>query len=117
MKTKFISQADLAGLVADRVPRRTLLIATQAAQGVLALGLGALALAGVAQLWMVYGFARLPGVWLHSSGAAASSLARAGLRAIGHCRRGSHGADLRPVDAQLLHERQQARRPAVARPG
>lgn len=51
-----------AGLVADRVPRRTLLIVTQAAQGLLALGLGALALAGVAQLWMVYVFALLLGV-------------------------------------------------------
>jgi MFS family permease len=51
-----------AGLVADRVPRRHLLIATQAAQGMLALGLGALALAGVAQLWMVYAFALALGV-------------------------------------------------------
>lgn len=51
-----------AGLVADRVPRRALLFATQAAQGVLALGLGVLALTGLAELWMVYGFALLLGV-------------------------------------------------------
>jgi MFS family permease len=51
-----------AGLVADRVPRRALLMVTQAAQGALALGLGALALAGAAQLWMVYVFALLLGI-------------------------------------------------------
>lgn len=51
-----------AGLVADRLPRRQLLAATQTAQGVLAVGLGVLVLSGVAQLWMVYVFALLLGV-------------------------------------------------------
>jgi MFS family permease len=51
-----------AGLVADRLPRRRILVATQSAQGVLAVGLGALVLAGVAELWMVYVFALLLGV-------------------------------------------------------
>ena len=35
-----------AGLLADRLPRRRLLMATQGAMGLLALGLGALALGG-----------------------------------------------------------------------
>ncbi len=51
-----------AGLVADRVPRRRLLLVTQGAQGALAFALGALALAGAAQLWMVYVFALLLGI-------------------------------------------------------
>ncbi|HMO12028.1 MAG TPA: MFS transporter, partial [Actinotalea sp.] len=51
-----------AGVLADRVPRRLLLIGTQAGQGVLALGLGVLVLAGHAQLWHVYVFALLLGV-------------------------------------------------------
>ncbi len=46
-----------AGLLADRVNRRKLLIASQVAQGVLALGLGLLVLSGHAQLWQVYLFA------------------------------------------------------------
>ena len=50
-----------AGVLADRLPRRKLLMATQAGQGVLALGLGALVLSGHAQLWHVYGFALLLG--------------------------------------------------------
>ena len=50
-----------AGVLADRLPRRALLIATQAGQGVLALGLGFLVLSGHAQLWHVYGFAFLLG--------------------------------------------------------
>ena len=50
-----------AGVLADRLPRRQLLMVTQAAQGVLALGLGALVLLGHAQLWHVYGFALLLG--------------------------------------------------------
>lgn len=51
-----------AGVLADRLPRRALLIATQVSQGVLALGLGALVLSGHAQLWHVYVFALLLGV-------------------------------------------------------
>ena len=50
-----------AGVLADRIDRRTLLIATQAGQGVLAVGLGALVLGGHAQLWHVYIFAALLG--------------------------------------------------------
>ncbi|MCL3861538.1 MFS transporter [Actinotalea sp. K2] len=50
-----------AGLLADRVDRRKLLIATQAAQGVLAVGLAALVFSGHAQLWHVYVFAGLLG--------------------------------------------------------
>lgn len=51
----------LSGFAADRFDRRTLLMSTQAAQGALALGLGVLTLAGVAQLWHVYLFAFLFG--------------------------------------------------------
>lgn len=50
-----------AGVLADRVPRRRLLVATQAGQGVLALGLGVLVLSGEARLWHVYVFAALLG--------------------------------------------------------
>jgi MFS family permease len=50
-----------AGLLADRVDRRKLLMATQTALGVLAAGLGALVLSGHAQLWHVYVFATLLG--------------------------------------------------------
>lgn len=46
-----------AGVLADRVNRRKLLMFTQGAQGVLAFGLGALVLSGHAQLWHVYLFA------------------------------------------------------------
>jgi MFS family permease len=49
------------GYVADHFDRRRLLIATQAAMGLLASGLGALTLAGRVQLWHVYGFALLLG--------------------------------------------------------
>ncbi|MCU1437174.1 MAG: transporter [Naasia sp.] len=52
----------IAGVLVDRMPVRRLLVATQAAQAALGLGLGALVLAGIAQLWMVYGFALLLGV-------------------------------------------------------
>src|SRR5690606_3250241 len=50
-----------AGVLADRLDRRRLLIATQASMGVLAAGLGLLVLSGHAQLWHVYGFALLLG--------------------------------------------------------
>jgi len=46
-----------AGVLADRVNRRKLLIATQLGQAALALGLGALVLSGHAELWQVYVFA------------------------------------------------------------
>ncbi|GAA1634606.1 MFS transporter [Georgenia ruanii] len=52
----------VAGLVADRLPRRKLLVATQAALGLLAAGLGVLVLTGVAELWHVYAFALALGV-------------------------------------------------------
>jgi MFS family permease len=51
----------LTGFAADHLDRRKLLFATQAAMGVLALGLGILTIAGLAQLWHVYGFAFLLG--------------------------------------------------------
>ncbi|WNB85175.1 MFS transporter [Cellulomonas sp. ATA003] len=51
-----------AGVLADRMNRRLLLCLTQAAQAVLALGLGALVLSGHAELWHVYVFAGLLGV-------------------------------------------------------
>ena len=51
-----------AGVLADRMNRRLLLIATQVAQAVLARGLGALVLSGYAELWHVYVFAGLLGV-------------------------------------------------------
>jgi MFS family permease len=49
------------GFAADHFDRRKLLIATQAAMGALALGLGALTVAGLVQLWHVYAFAFLQG--------------------------------------------------------
>ncbi|WP_019136106.1 MFS transporter [Cellulomonas massiliensis] len=58
----FLVVAPLAGVIADRVDRRRLLMATQAAQGVLAAALGVLVLLGHAQLWQVYVFAGLLGV-------------------------------------------------------
>ena len=51
-----------AGLIADRLNVRKVLFVTQAAQGVLALGLGIIVVTGVAQLWHVYLFAFLLGV-------------------------------------------------------
>jgi MFS family permease len=52
----------LTGLAADHLDRRKLLLFTQGAAGVLALGLGLVTLAGVVQLWQVYGFALLLGI-------------------------------------------------------
>ena len=51
----------LTGFAADHLDRRKLLIATQAALGTLALGLGILTILGVVQLWHVYVFAFLLG--------------------------------------------------------
>jgi MFS family permease len=51
----------LTGFAADHLDRRKLLIATQAAMGALALGLGLLTVAGLVQLWHVYVFAFLLG--------------------------------------------------------
>ncbi|HEV7948975.1 MAG TPA: MFS transporter [Glaciihabitans sp.] len=47
----------VSGLIADRVDRRKLLMCTQAAMGLLGLGLGLIVLFGVAELWQVYAFA------------------------------------------------------------
>lgn len=51
----------LTGYLADGVDRRRLLFITQAAMGLLALGLGLMTLLGVVQLWHVYLFAFLLG--------------------------------------------------------
>jgi MFS family permease len=51
----------LTGLAADRFERRRLLMITQGASGLLALGLGALTIAGSVELWHVYAFALLLG--------------------------------------------------------
>jgi nitrate/nitrite transporter NarK len=48
------------GLVADRINKRRLLLATQTALGLLALVLGLLTVTHVVQLWMVFAVA----VWL-----------------------------------------------------
>jgi MFS family permease len=51
----------LSGFAADHLDRRKLLMFTQGAAGLLALGLGLVTLTGVVQLWQVYGFALLLG--------------------------------------------------------
>lgn len=51
----------LTGYAADHLDRRKLLIATQAASGLLALALGVLTISGAVQLWHVYVFAFLLG--------------------------------------------------------
>ncbi|HET6632296.1 MAG TPA: MFS transporter [Rhodanobacteraceae bacterium] len=51
----------LSGFAADHMDRRKLLLGTQAAAGVLALGLGLVTVLGWVQLWQVYGFALLLG--------------------------------------------------------
>ena len=57
----FIGLSAYAGLLADRLPRRRLLVLTQAGQAILAFTLGILTLTGVVQLWHVYVFAFLLG--------------------------------------------------------
>lgn len=52
----------LTGFAADHLDRRRLLFATQAAMGVLALGLGLLTVTGAVRLWQVYLFALLLGI-------------------------------------------------------
>lgn len=51
----------LTGFAADHLDRRRLLLATQAAMGLLAFGLGVLTITGLVQLWQVYVFAFLLG--------------------------------------------------------
>lgn len=46
-----------AGVLADRLPRRAMLVVTQSLMGLLALGLGVLTLTGQAQMWQVLAFA------------------------------------------------------------
>lgn len=53
----FLLLSPYAGVVADRVNQRTMLLVTQAGSAALGLGLGALVLLGHAQLWHVYLFA------------------------------------------------------------
>ncbi|WP_181064303.1 MFS transporter [Pseudoclavibacter sp. AY1F1] len=53
--------APYAGVIADRLSKRKVLIWTQAVMAVLALALGAIVTAGVAELWHVYVFALLLG--------------------------------------------------------
>jgi len=45
------------GVIADRNNKRKVMIATQSAQGLLALSLGVLVVTGAVQVWMVFGFA------------------------------------------------------------
>src|SRR4051812_6491009 len=54
--------APLAGVLADRVPKRRLLIGTQIAMGVVGLALGLLVVSGAAQLWHAYALALALGV-------------------------------------------------------
>lgn len=58
----FLVFAPYAGVIADRVNTRKLLIATQIAGGALGVGLGILTLTGQAELWHVYVFATLLGI-------------------------------------------------------
>lgn len=58
----FVLLGPYAGLIADRVSRRKMLIATQSALGLLAAGLGVLVLTDTAELWHVYVFATVLGI-------------------------------------------------------
>jgi MFS family permease len=49
--------APIGGVIADRFEKRTLIIWTQSAAGLLALALGVVTLSGVVELWMVYALA------------------------------------------------------------
>jgi MFS family permease len=49
------------GVIADRLPKRKVLVCTQATMGLQAFTLGVLTIAGVAQVWMVYVLALLLG--------------------------------------------------------
>jgi MFS family permease len=52
----------VTGFAADHLDRRRLLLATQAAMGTLALGLGVLTVTGIVHLWHVYVFAFFAGL-------------------------------------------------------
>ncbi|MDV6012893.1 MFS transporter [Haloechinothrix sp. LS1_15] len=58
----FLLVAPFGGLLADRLPKRTLLLSTNGFLGLLALVLGALVLTGAAEIWHVYVLAFLLGV-------------------------------------------------------
>src|SRR3712207_8433841 len=58
----FLLLSPVAGLVADRIPKRRLLQATNVGMAVPAIVLGILALTGTAQIWHVYVLALLLGV-------------------------------------------------------
>jgi MFS family permease len=63
--TQFVPMLALGaygGLVADRVAKRRLLVATQAAQAALALALGILTITGAVRLWMVFALAAALGI-------------------------------------------------------
>lgn len=52
----------VTGLVADRMDRRKLLMITQIAMSILGLGMAAVTLTGVVNVWMVFGFALALGI-------------------------------------------------------
>jgi len=54
--------APVAGVLADRVPKRRLLLATQTAMGLVGLVLGLLVVTGAAQLWHAYALALALGI-------------------------------------------------------
>jgi len=54
--------APFAGVIADRVSRRAMLVVTQITMAVLAVGLGVLTVIGTVELWMVFGFALALGI-------------------------------------------------------
>ena len=58
----FLLLAPWAGVIADRYPKRVTLVVTQTSLAVGSLGLGLLAVAGAAQLWMVYAIALFSGI-------------------------------------------------------
>lgn len=67
--------APYAGSLADRFPKRKVLMITQAAQAVIGLTLAALVLGGVVQLWHVYVLATLLGVAAAFDGPARQAMA------------------------------------------
>lgn len=58
----FLLLAPLAGAAVDRLAKRSLLLVTQSALGLVSLVTGLLVVAGVAQLWQVYALALLQGM-------------------------------------------------------